>query len=161
MGRTNERSGTRAGRRALAAGLALLAGTGEAVHAREPSASPQSADATASQARGPKPKDITVWAGQIQQNYPKGVLSVGQKATVMVRATVDTAGRVTDCAIVQSSGIGVLDQAACDGMRRFAVFTPALDVAGEPTTGTWATKITYKDNSAPPIEPAGQPRTTT
>jgi len=152
--------GLTASRQALAAGLALFAAAGGFAQAREPSAEQQSADAPASKARGPVPKDITVWAGQIQQNYPKGVLNAGQQATVMVRATVDPAGKVTDCAIVTSSGFTVLDHAACDAMRRFALFTPALDDAGKPTTGTWATRITYKDSSSLPIDPASPSPTT-
>lgn len=159
MGRITGPWRSRASRRALAAALALVAGAGGLADAHEPSASQESAEAPSTKARGPKPKDITVWAGQIQQNYPRGVLSAGQKATVMVRATVDPVGRVADCVIVTSSGFAVLDQAACDGMRRFALFAPALDEAGKPTMGTWATKITYKDSSPPPTNPASPPLT--
>ena len=101
------------------------------------------------------PKDILVWAGQIQQDYPNGILSAGQKATVMVRAIVDSLGRVADCVIVQSSGYTPIDEAACAGMQRYATFQPAIDASGAPTAGTWSTRITYWDRSPVPVEPAG------
>lgn len=140
--------------------IALVAAMGTTTQALGAPAPPPT-DAPASKARGPVPKDIRIWAGLIQQDYPRGVLSAGQKATVMVRAIVDSLGKVTDCVIVQTSGLAPLDEAACNGMRRYATFQPAIDASGEPTTGTWSTRITYVDNSSPPAVPAGLDNKTT
>jgi protein TonB len=38
----------------------------------------------------------------------------------------------------------VLDEAACDGMTRYARYNPALNDAGEPTTGSASTRIVYQ-----------------
>ena len=37
-----------------------------------------------------------------------------------------------------------LDQAACEGMTRYARYNPALDDAGNPTTGSASTTIVYQ-----------------
>ena len=55
-------------------------------------------------------------------------------------------GRATSCSVTASSGSSILDQAACTGMERYARFEPALDDAGNPTTGAYATRITYRLN---------------
>lgn len=140
----------RASRPAFAATIALVVSASVTETPRAEPAPPPAPDAPGSKARGPLPDGLHQWAGQIQQNYPKGVLSPGQKATVMVRTIVDPAGTVAGCVVVQSSGYAPLDQAACESMQRFAVFRPAIDAEGEPTSGTWATKITYSENSPSP-----------
>ena len=53
-------------------------------------------------------------------------------------------GRVTACSVTSSSGSSVLDEAACDGMTRYARYNPALDDAGNPTTGSATTRIVYQ-----------------
>lgn len=141
----------------LAASIGLCAGGSGAAQSLDTPPSPPATDGPKSNARGPIPKGIRVWAHQIQQNHPSGVLATGQQASVRVRATVDPKGQVADCEIVQSSGFAVLDQSACDSMRRFATFIPAVDASGAPTTGTWAIWITYKSSIAPPIKLAETP----
>jgi protein TonB len=55
-------------------------------------------------------------------------------------------GRAANCQVTGSSGSSILDQAACAGMERYARFNPALDAAGNPTTGSYSTRITYRLN---------------
>ena len=43
--------------------------------------------------------------------------------------------RSRSCSVTGSSGSPDLDEAACDGMKRHARFTPATDGEGNPTTG--------------------------
>jgi protein TonB len=100
----------------------------------------------ASKARPAKPKGQGSWAARIQDNYPSAALRKEIEGTVGVRVTVGPDGRVSGCTVSGSSGSGDLDSAACDGMTRYARFEPALDAAGNPTTGSFSTRIVYKIN---------------
>ena len=99
-----------------------------------------------SQARGARPKGQGSWAARIQDNYPSAALRKEIEGTVGVRVTIGPDGRVSGCSVSGSSGSGDLDSAACDGMTRYARFEPALDAGGNPTTGSFSTRIVYKIN---------------
>ncbi len=99
-----------------------------------------------SQARGASPKGQGRWARRIQENYPSRALREEIEGTVGVTVTIGANGRVSGCRVSRSSGSGILDDAACKGMERYARFDPALDAAGNPTTGSYSTAITYRLN---------------
>lgn len=99
-----------------------------------------------SQARGATPDRQDRWAARIQQNYPSRALRNNEEGRVGVRVTVGPDGRVSACSVTSSSGSSSLDEGACDGMRRYARFNPALDAAGNPTTGSYSTTIVYRLN---------------
>ncbi len=99
-----------------------------------------------SQARGASTRGEARWARRIQENYPSRALREEVEGTVGVRVTVTPEGRATNCSVTGSSGSSVLDQAACRGMERYARFNPALNDAGNPTTGSYSTRITYRLN---------------
>ena len=63
----------------------------------------------------------------------------------MILLTVNAEGRVAGCRVTRSAD-PILDEAACDDMTRYARFEPALDAAGNPTTGSWSTNIVYQIN---------------
>ena len=97
-------------------------------------------------ARGASPKGLNRWSRRIQENYPSRALREEIEGTVGVSVTVNAEGRVSGCRVTRSSGSSILDEAACDGMRRYARFEPALNDAGNPTTGSYSTAITYRLN---------------
>lgn len=99
-----------------------------------------------SKARAASPKGQGRWAARIQDNYPPRALREEVEGTVGVRVSIGPDGRVSACSVSRSSGSSVLDDAACKGMTRYARFNPALDDAGNPTTGSFATGIQYKLN---------------
>jgi len=99
-----------------------------------------------SQARGASPDGLSRWSRRIQENYPSRALREETEGTVGVAVTIDASGRVSSCRVTRSSGSGILDDAACKGMERYARFNPALDAAGNPTNGSYSTAITYKLN---------------
>ena len=99
-----------------------------------------------SQARGATTRNESRWAARIQENYPSRALREETEGTVGVRVTVTPDGRATGCSVTASSGSSILDDAACRGMERYARFNPALDAAGNPTTGSYSTRITYRLN---------------
>ena len=97
-----------------------------------------------SKARGATPDGQNRWAARIQENYPARAIRDETEGTVGVRVTIGSNGRVTACSVTGSSGSSVLDEAACDGMTRYARYNPALDDAGNPTTGSASTRIVYQ-----------------
>jgi protein TonB len=111
-----------------------------------PVAAPPAAPPAPSKARGAKTKNERSWAARIQENYPARALREEIEGTVGVRVTVTADGRASGCSVTASSGSDILDAAACQGMERYARFDPALDAAGNPTTDTYSTRITYKLN---------------
>jgi periplasmic protein TonB len=107
---------------------------------------PPAPPAQPSKARGARTKNERSWAARIQENYPARALREEIEGTVGVRVTVTADGRATGCSVTASSGSDILDSAACAGMERYARFDPALDDAGNPTTGSYTTRITYRLN---------------
>ena len=99
-----------------------------------------------SKARGARPKGQGSWAARIQENYPSAALRKEIEGRVGVRVSVGPDGRVASCSVSSPSGSSDLDSAACEGMQRYARFDPALDAAGNPTTGSFSTSIVYKIN---------------
>lgn len=100
----------------------------------------------ASKARGASPKGQGSWAARIQANYPTRAAREEREGRVGVRVTIGPDGRVSSCTVSSSSGSPDLDQAACSGMTSYARFNPALDDAGNPTSGSYSTAIVYKLN---------------
>lgn len=107
---------------------------------------PPPAPPAPSKARGARTKNERSWAARIQENYPARALREEIEGTVGVRVTVTPDGRATGCSVTASSGSDILDAAACQGMERYARFEPALDDAGNPTSGSYSTRITYRLN---------------
>lgn len=99
-----------------------------------------------SQARDATPRGQSGWARRIQDNYPSRALREETEGTVGVSVTIGPNGRVSGCSVSRSSGSSILDDAACKGMTRYARFNPALDAAGNPTTGRYSTSIQYRLN---------------
>ena len=99
-----------------------------------------------SKARGVKPKGQGSWAARIQSNYPTRAAREEREGRVGVRVTVGGDGKVSACSVSASSGSPDLDEAACDGMQRYARFDPALDADGNPISSSYSTAIVYKLN---------------
>jgi protein TonB len=99
-----------------------------------------------SKARGVSPDGLARWSARIQEQYPARAVRDEIEGRVGVRVTVGPNGRVSDCSVSSGSGSSILDEAACSGMRNYARFNPALDAAGNPTTGSYSTTIVYQLN---------------
>lgn len=110
-----------------------------------PPAPPPAPPPPPSQAKGVTPKGQARWQRRIIDNYPSRALREETEGTVRIRVTVGPDGRVSQCS-GSGSGSSILDQAACKSMTRYARFNPALDDAGNPTSGSWSTSITYQIN---------------
>ncbi len=99
-----------------------------------------------SKARGASPKNQGSWAARIQSNYPTRAAREEREGRVGVRVQIGPDGKVTSCSVTSSSGSPDLDEAACDGMTRYARYNPALDTAGNPIGDTACTAIVYRLN---------------
>ena len=97
-----------------------------------------------SKARPATPDNPGRWAARIQGNYPSRALRNEEEGSVGMRITVGSNGRVEACSVTSSSGSSTLDEAACDGMRRYARYNPALNDAGNPITATQSQTIRYQ-----------------
>jgi TonB family protein len=82
-------------------------------------------------------------------DYPAEALRNGEQGSVRVALDVDADGRVTACAVTQSSGSRSLDDGTCPLMMRRAAFKPALDRAGRPVPGIVPERVEWR------IEPGG------
>lgn len=96
-------------------------------------------------ARGATPDNQARWTRRIIENYPSRALRREIEGTVGVSVTVGANGRVASCRVTRSAD-PILDRAACDDITRYARFNPALDAAGNPTSGSWSTNIVYQIN---------------
>ena len=109
-----------------------------------PPAPPPAPPPPPSQAKGATPDGQRNWASRIQENYPSRAIRDEVEGRVGVRVQIGPNGRVSACSVSSSSGSSILDEAACEGMQRYARFNPALDDAGNPTSGSFSTTIVYQ-----------------
>ena len=77
-------------------------------------------------------------------DYPSSALDNEEQGTVGVRLAIGPNGRVTGCDVTASSGSRTLDSATCRILRSRARFTPATDSTGNPTTGSFSQRITWR-----------------
>ncbi|GAA0465840.1 hypothetical protein GCM10009096_03110 [Parasphingorhabdus litoris] len=82
------------------------------------------------------------WANA--NDYPSRALREEREGTTSFRVTVNAKGRVDNCQITGSSGHADLDAATCKNIKRRARFRPSLDSQGNPTTGTWASRVRWQ-----------------
>lgn len=107
-----------------------------------PPAPPPPAPPAPSKARGVKPKGNL--GAAMQRDYPRAAERQQIEGTVGLRLTIGADGRVSECSISKSSGSSVLDDGACQSIRRVGRFDPALDRDGNPISATWTTSIAYQ-----------------
>ena len=109
-----------------------------------PPAPPAAPAPPPSQARSAQRDGQNRWAARIQNNYPSRAVRQEIEGNVGMSVVIGADGRVTQCSVTASSGSSILDEAACDGMQRYARYQPALDAAGNPTTGRDSMTIVYQ-----------------
>ena len=107
-------------------------------------AGPPPAPPPPSRARGATPDGQSRWASRISNNYPSRAVRQEIEGNVGVSVQIGPDGRVTACSVSASSGSDILDEAACDGMQRYARYNAALDDAGNPTSGRDSMTIVYR-----------------
>lgn len=77
--------------------------------------------------------DLELISGEIRpSDYPKHLGNAGVGGRVGVTFTVQPNGRVTDCRVTHSSGVGELDALTCRLMEQRFRFRPSTDRYGRP-----------------------------
>ncbi len=98
-----------------------------------------------SQARAAARDNFSRWQRQIVgEGYPSAAVRREIEGTVGLAVTIGANGRVASCRVTGSSGESILDEGACRAMERYARYDPALDAAGNPTTGSDSLSIVYR-----------------
>jgi protein TonB len=77
-------------------------------------------------------------------DYPPSALDREEQGTVGVSLSIGTNGRVSGCSVTSSSGSSTLDRTTCRILQSRARFTPAQDSNGNPTSGTFSQRITWR-----------------
>jgi protein TonB len=75
--------------------------------------------------------------------YPPAARRAGEQGSIVLQVLVDTAGRVIDAKLVQSSGFADLDQAALDGIKSDYRFVPGM-IDGQKREMWHTLKFTWK-----------------
>lgn len=104
-------------------------------------APPPPAPPTVSKAAGPK-GDASRWFSS--DDYPASALRAEAQGTTGMAFDIDTAGKVSNCRISQSSGNADLDETACRLMMRRGRFSPALDQNGSPIASSGTRRVTWR-----------------
>jgi protein TonB len=79
-----------------------------------------------------------------ESDYPSSALDNEEQGTVSVSLNIGPNGRVSNCSVTGSSGSRTLDSATCRVLTSRAKFTPARDSSGNPTSGTFRQRITWR-----------------
>ena len=77
-------------------------------------------------------------------DYPSSAIDNEEQGTVSVVLAIGPNGRVSNCSVSASSGSRTLDSATCRVLTSRAKFTPARDSSGNPTSGTFRQRITWR-----------------
>lgn len=79
-----------------------------------------------------------------EDDYPASAIENEEQGTVAVSLSIGTNGRVSGCSVTRSSGSRTLDSTTCRVLTSRARFTPAQDSSGNPTTGSFSQRITWR-----------------
>lgn len=77
-------------------------------------------------------------------DYPQAALRNDEQGTVGIAVSIGPTGRVESCGVTSSSGSPSLDETTCRIVRARGRFTPARDVAGDPTSATMTSRIRWQ-----------------
>jgi len=94
-------------------------------------------------AQSPRLMNNDEFHARLRVAYPGGAVRDGRQGPVLVRAIVGPDGTVTHCHIASYLTARVLREAACETMREYGEFEPALDNNGDPTTGYHLQRIIF------------------
>jgi len=88
------------------------------------------------------PKGQGSWV--TNDDYPPAALRGEQQGTTRFTLSVDPSGRVTNCTITGSSGSALLDNTACNLLKRRARFGPAEDASGNKIPATYSNRFRWE-----------------
>ena len=118
-------------------------GSGDAGTVEFPRVQPTPSPVPSFAPKAARPKGKT--AGWVTTNdYPTSDLRQEHEGSVRYRLTIDAGGKVSDCAVVASSGFTGLDQATCAQLTRRGQFDPATDDSGGRVASSYSGTVTWR-----------------
>lgn len=93
--------------------------------------------------RGPEIVSMT-WTRPSQEYYPPKALAEKRQGKTKVELSISPAGALTDCKILESSTHTDLDSESCKLASDRAIFSPAVDIAGQPTSSRIQTQVKWQ-----------------
>jgi len=101
-------------------------------------------DAKAYDALQLPPTDIENYAFMSGNDYPQELLNASWEGDVIVRLNVDAMGKVTNCAVVVSSGQKSADDVSCLRAVQNGRFNPAIGADGRPTAAMHVRDVVFR-----------------
>lgn len=93
--------------------------------------------------RGPELAS-TAWTRPMPEDYPQKALAEMRQGRAKIELAISSVGVVTDCKILESSTHSDLDSESCKLASSRAVFSPAVDIAGQPASGRIQTEVKWR-----------------
>ncbi len=93
--------------------------------------------------RGPE-MGSTAWTRPSQEYYPPKAVAEKRQGRTKVELAISSVGALTDCKILETSTHADLDAESCKLASNRAIFSPAVDIAGQPTTGRIQTEVKWR-----------------
>lgn len=76
-------------------------------------------------------------------DYPAHLVAQGIEGLIQFRLSIDATGKVSNCAIQQSTRPAEFDKKVCQIMMQRARFDPALDASGRPIASYWRSSFRF------------------
>jgi Gram-negative bacterial TonB protein C-terminal len=91
----------------------------------------------------PKPLgNVGRWAST--DDYPRALLNDNLGGMVAFKLTVGPDGKPSDCQIIETSNIELLDKTSCAVVMKRALFTPAVGADGRPASAPYINRIRWQ-----------------
>ncbi len=89
----------------------------------------------------------------LPEDYPSAALQGSKEGMTGFVLDIDSAGRVDQCSVTQSSGASDLDEATCRLITQRALFKPAVDARGQAMPGRFRSRVKWVIPQVPPPQP--------
>lgn len=90
----------------------------------------------------PLDTDLLDWISA--DDYPERAQANNEAGDVVARVAVNAKGKVTDCAVVSSSGSEPLDKVTCSKLLKNGHFIPAVGANGKPAAGVRTLRVKFR-----------------
>jgi protein TonB len=77
-------------------------------------------------------------------DYPWAAMKKNQSGAITVAVLVDEKGKVSDCTVIETSGVASLDAQSCAIITSRARLRPAVGLDGKPAKGAFVQKIRWE-----------------
>lgn len=82
--------------------------------------------------------------GRLWYTYPDDAFVARQEGDAIARMDLDASGKVTNCALIVSSGSKSLDSVTCESALKKGKFNPAIGADGKPTASQRVVRVRWR-----------------